>query len=620
MRGFSAALLSAALLVAATAPSWSRNPAHLPSAKKSAQPVPTLKVTSRLVVVDVVVTKGGRPVAGLQQSDFALYEDGVRQTIRNFTPHFATMVASALAAAPPALPPDTWTNLPIAHATDSVTVLLLDNLNTAPGDVLYVNREMIRYLKKPPPGQRIAVFVLGQRLQMLQGFTADTSRLLAAFKKAGAASPASLLPPGEQNLDEAEELDNMRAAQMSPLVIARTNNWMGEADASQTAMRVHITLQAMQQLSRYLGGVPGRKNLVWFSGSFPLQFFSIVDIIFGPGQINPQIAPIGDFNQELKQTADMLAAARVAVYPVDARGVLLEPMFTSTQSPSPTTTQSGDFTPALGSGGPEGGSFGTDLALSPRQRATEHDTMDVLAQQTGGRAVYESNGLQKAMADALSDGSNFYTLAYVPTNTNYNGAQRNVRIRLTNGDKVKLFYRRSYYADAGDPLQSGAAQDSRSVFLASMRRGVPASSQIVFDVRVAAPDRTPPTGPVDGANSAMQHRAARYAIDYAADLHAIDLTRSSNGLRQGRLDALALAWDSNGKLLNWVSNDLSISLDQAQWDQYSRYGIQIHQVLDLPAGQVVLRVGLYDPASGHFGSMEIPLRVKAVKTLTSSPK
>ena len=62
-------------------------------------------------------------------------------------------------------------------------MLLLDGLNTQPSDVVYVRREMIKFLKTQPPNQRIAVFALGQRLRMLQGFTADTSQLMAVLKK-----------------------------------------------------------------------------------------------------------------------------------------------------------------------------------------------------------------------------------------------------------------------------------------------------------------------------------------------------------------------------------------------------------------------------------------------------
>ncbi len=37
----------------------------------------------------------------------------------------------------------------------------------------------------------------------------------------------------------------------------------------QTASRVSMTLEAMQQLARYLADIPGRKNVIWLSGSFP---------------------------------------------------------------------------------------------------------------------------------------------------------------------------------------------------------------------------------------------------------------------------------------------------------------------------------------------------------------
>jgi VWFA-related protein len=577
-----------------------------------------IKVSSHLVVVDVVVRKGDHTVSGLKQSDFAVYEDGVPQTIRNFSPHFADEqadAANATAQTPgqaPNLPPDTFSNLPVANVTDSVTVLLLDGLNTAPADVQYVRREMISYLKGSPPNRRIAVFVLAQSLRMLQGFTTDTSQLMAALAKADATSPASLLPPDEQRIDEAAELAAMSA---SGLDTTRTKMWMAEADASQTEMRADMTLDAMEQISRYLGGVPGRKNLVWFSGSFPLQFFAITQNPLG----DTNISPAADFNERVKEAADMLAAARIAVYPVDARGVLLQPMFAANQATPATTTTRRDFTvspTALANGGPQGGTFGSDVQLAPGQRSADHSSMDLIAQQTGGRAVYDSNGLQQAMADALNDGSNFYTLAYVPTNTNYNGAQRNIQLRLAHG-KADLFYRRSYYADAATPTENGAAngsaQGSRGVFLASMERGVPASSEIVFDVRAAAADQGAPSGLVAGTISAMKNRAARYVIDYAANLATINLTKNANGVWQGHVDALAIAYDRDGKLLNWAGNKVPIALDQAAWDQSSRSGLQIHQVLDLPAGDVFLRVGLYDPGSGRFGSMEIPLHISASK-------
>jgi VWFA-related protein len=595
MRRFASILLSTAIVLTASASSLPQSPAGSASPNKPKEPEPDIKVNSRLVVVDVVVSKGDHPVSGLQQSDFTLSEDGVQQTIRYFTPHFAdqTDAARAPAAPLPALPPDTYTNLPAANVSDSVTVLLLDGLNTEPADVQYVRREMISYLKKLPSGRRIAVFALGYHLRMLQGFTTDTSQLMAALEKANATSPASLLPDEAFEKEEGVILDD---SGVSAQDAANKSNFAAEAAASQMNMRVGMTLEAMQQLTRYLAGEPGRKNLVWFSGSFPAQVVSIARLVAGS-----QGQSMRTFDQQEKETADMLAVSRVAVYPVEVRGVLLMPLGADAS-----------FPPVLGPTGPNGSPSPPATQGEFLQRAAEHATMDVLAQQTGGRAVYDSNGLQEAMADAIDDGSNYYTLAYVPTNTNYNGAQRNIEIRLAHG-KADLYYRHSYYADASMLAENGVKQDSKAIFLQSMARGLPASSQIVFDVRVAAPDQQPPNGSVAGANSAMKNRAARYAIDYAASLGTINLAENANGMRQGHIEAVAIAYDRDGNRLNWVASDVPIALDQAGWNQYSRSGLQIHQVLDLPAGDVYLRVGLYDPNSGRFGTFEIPLHVAASK-------
>jgi VWFA-related protein len=571
---------------------------------------PDLKVNSRLVLVDVVVRKGDRPVAGLQQSDFALYEDGVPQTIRNFTPHFADRTTAV--AQPPSLPPDTWTNLPVAQATDSVTVLLLDGLNTEAQDELYVRREMIRHLKTLPPGRRIAIFTLGSRLRMLQGFTTDSNLLLASLAGKNASPPESLLKTADQTNRERAEEDRISTELLrsgsntiegrdTPQLIDNLSDFMSKADTAQTGTRVALTLEALQELARYLTGIPGRKNLVWLSGSFPLQFFATVRSLYSG---SPTVET-DNFEDQLRTTADMLAAARVAVYPVDARGVLAQPMLTADQQ--------GDF--LNGNAGRSGNNLGNqrfrnDMQIFQLQTEGEQGSMDILAKETGGRAVYSSNGLEEGIAAALSDGANFYALAYIPTNKDFNGRPRKIEVRLSRGT-YQLSYRQSYYADAAPLPQNIGSQGEQSVFLAAMRQGVPAATQILFSVRAAAPDQQPPSGPVAGENPALKERAARYAIDYTADLHTVDLKLNANGMREGHLAAMAIAYDHDGTPLNWIGNNVPIALDSAAWDLDSHSGFQIRQVLDLPAGAVYLRIGLFDPESGHIGSLEIPLQVMA---------
>lgn len=593
---------------------------------------PTLKVNSRLVVVDVVVRNGDHPVPGLKKSDFAVYEDGVPQTIRDFNPHFAEAAAPAAetGAEPPSLPPGTFTNMPVANTSDSITVLLLDGVNTAPSDVAYVRREMIKFLKAQPPGQRMAVFALGHRLAMLQGFTTNTSQLIATLEKANATSPTSLLPAEEDTFLEREQLANEDVAGVSTQDLANTQNFTGQADANQTGMRMNITLEAIQQLSRYLTGIEGRKNLIWFSGSFPLQFFAVTDIVFNSGsgtQMNPMVSTVGSFAKELKDTADMLVAARVAVYPVDVRGAVTQPMFTSTQQTDYANRVAGPPMSAPGSGNifaaGQQGAFGTDQQMSEQQIASEHATMDVLAKQTGGRAVYDSNGLQKAMAEALSDGSSYYTLAYVPTNTKYNGAQRNIEVRLTDA-KAQLYYRRSYYADADDNA-AGAGGDKGLIGAAALL-GAPVSTQILFQARVLPEGDPSLAGPMpakdlkENLTHAFKGAPHRFVTDVAVQLGGLTFAQDADGARSARLEVALVAYDKQGQAVNSLGRQFTLTLPAAQFDQLtaSGKGVPVRLALDLPAGSDVVRAVVYDVASARIGSIEIPVDVLSAGTDTSS--
>ncbi len=83
----------------------------------------------------------------------------------------------------------------------------------------------------------------------------------------------------------------------------------------QLQARARYTLHALNLLARYLSNLPGRKNLIWFSGSFPIS------VLPDPRLGNPFVA-MGDVEDEFRQTVDLLARSQVAVYPIDAQGLV----------------------------------------------------------------------------------------------------------------------------------------------------------------------------------------------------------------------------------------------------------------------------------------------------------
>jgi VWFA-related protein len=107
----------------------------------------TLRMTSRLVVLDVVVVdRDGKPVTNLDRSKFSIYEDKVPQTIKNFDPpssHEMPTGASENAVVHGAA------DLP-KIGTAPANILVFDELDTPFDQLAYARQMMEKYLKALP--------------------------------------------------------------------------------------------------------------------------------------------------------------------------------------------------------------------------------------------------------------------------------------------------------------------------------------------------------------------------------------------------------------------------------------------------------------------------------------
>jgi len=112
--------------------------------------LPTLKVSTRLVVVDVVaVDSKGHPLPDLKAEDFSVLEEGTSQSIRVFSFQQPAPAGEA-EQAPPKLPANLITNVPTYKPNRALSVLLLDGLNTDSLAQKYARQEMLKYLEKLP--------------------------------------------------------------------------------------------------------------------------------------------------------------------------------------------------------------------------------------------------------------------------------------------------------------------------------------------------------------------------------------------------------------------------------------------------------------------------------------
>jgi VWFA-related protein len=587
--------------------------AALPGAycQNAATPAPALRANTSLVLVDVIVTDHDKPVHGLDRSRFHVFEDGSEQSIFSFDEHQPPGSPPAFLA-PAALPPNTYTNLPAYPESSAVNVLLLDALNTPVGDQMRVRRKMIDYLGTVKPGTSLAIFTLGKQLRIVTQFTSDPAALVSLLKKPKANQQQSPLldTPSSTALDN-NQVGAVGGSQpaMPPSVLNLGSNTPGpinavaalqqfQADqvAAEADARMRITLEAMKQLASYLGGISGRKNVIWFSGSFPL-------VLLPDASQFDAFANVQSYREEAQKTADMLTAARVAIYPVDASGLWEPTEFSAANNP---TISSDPHIAAQAQS--------AQWSQQREQHDSNQATMQELADDTGGKAYLETNDFDKAVAGAVEDGSSYYTLAYVPKNAALDGRYRKIRVRLDDDHGLKLAYRRGYYADApGKSSPAGSGQTS--VFAAALAHDAPAATAILLKARVL-PAADPafqgvslPGEAVGEKSASFKGPAHRYIVDLTLDAHGLALDTAPDGSRKAAIELAMIAYDGDGHPLSDYTHAFQVGLNAAQLERIMASGISVRLPFDLPAGLVDLRIGVHDLNADRAGSLEIPLDV-----------
>lgn len=562
----------------------------------------TIKAQASTVIVDVVVTdKHGDPVTGLTKEQFHVTENGKPQQIGFFEPHHE--VDPSQAKPRPTLPQNIYTNYPFSQVSDSINVLLMDALNTPMKDQLYVRQQMISFLKKLPPGTRLAIFTLNSQLRMLQGFSSDPQLLQEALNSKKASSRQSILLPGEGDKKISESLEDSGEMKNAVLEaqIAQLKQFEADIESFQTDLRVRYTLSAFKELSAYLSGMPGRKNIIWFSGSFPL-------VIQPDTNLQNPFSASRTYDNEIRETTNLMAQHQIAVYPVDGRGL----MTSSTTS----IADSGSRYVRKPS------TFAEETMKSFQKKAAENAAMDQIAQSTGGEAIYNTNGLKEAIGHIVHVGSTYYTIAYTPSDNKYDGNYRKIALHL-DAPNVKLAYRRGYFAMDPNKSHQNTDVETANFVHVTMRRGAPDATQLVFNVRVQ-----PANPPVDFTKEPSRNSdpgvklrgpLVRYWVDWAIDLHNLNLTLTQDGVRHGTLMVAMVGYDPDGKLLNSATQNLKLTLSPANYAAFIKKGLPYHSDIDLPKGEDFLRLGIFDQSADKSGTLEIPLtQVKPINKETAS--
>jgi VWFA-related protein len=524
-------------------------------ASQDPQP-PQIKVSTRLVELGVIVRDKDGPVEDMTADDFVVLDRGKPQKISVFTLESAASPASAPQLAK-MLPPNTFSDLPQYGASKprSVTIVLLDNLNTlygsAPEDqyertpvwiedlaLARAKTHLIEYIKTLDSRDRMAIYGLRDSLHVLCDFTNDRAQLLAILSKYDT-TPATSRATAEPGYKTAPV--NERAA--DPFENSAAAFAAGVVNEDRGAE----TMAALQSIADHVANIPGRKNLVWLTANLPFSGVAM---------------------------ARVLGPANIAVYPVDARGLLAH-------QPSLQIFQGSADADAV-----SGASRKFDNMPAQSSVPIGVATMEKVAEETGGQAFVNTNDITGAIRKAVEDSAITYTLGFYLDAASLDGKFHEIRVQSKRKD-VTIRYPKGYFAYK----ETAGSQDQKKKTLVMAVRSPIESSLIPLQATVERVNQPEPSS---------------LSVACSIDIHNFQWTQSGN-LRKGSLAMYVIEQDTAGKVLQKWDKTFNLQFTEEQYAALLKTGMLFRQSVHPHAGVTTLRVLVEDPATNQIGSLIIPL-------------
>jgi VWFA-related protein len=452
---------------------------------------------------------------------------------------------------------------------------------------------MLKYaFEQAQLGRPIAILTLTDQLRVLQQFTSDPQILITAIKNLK--PQEQILQPGVPRPESHGIADGPGRGNLGGGVAA--NDAVASAMVAAQAFadiqagydlerRTLITIEAMKSLSRMLGGLPGRKNVVWLTASLPFDLIpedrTVTDaelLADLPGQGRQRSVDVNAAGsqaaeqrnlhaREIRESEVQLASANIAIYPVDLRGLVS----------------------GMEGGAASGGSVYTDSAISDRvisgvsSLQASQGTMKEVAAQTGGKAYVNQNEIKEGIALAASDEKASYSLGYYPENKKWDGKLRNIKVKVAQGD-IQLRYRKGYFAiEPGPSKDRNFEQD----VAAALQVDAPAT-QISFRAQAK------PTDP------------GKVKVVFLVDAHTLT-AEDSGGSKKMNVAFYASVFGSNGKSLTTRTVKVDRTFDAATYQQIMDHGMMVPIDMDIPAGGKELRLAVLDNKTGLIGTVTGPL-------------
>lgn len=512
------------------------------------------------VEIDVrVVDESGRPITGLTREDFEIFEEGVRQEIRVFTP---VDVPDAPPARTIALEPDVQTNR--RPFDGRVYAIVLDDLHTHPLYSHRLKRAVRRFLDEHlTVNDRAAIVVTSGRTEASQELTSSRQALLAALDRFHGRKLRS------------STLERIDQYYMTRDILERRNDGkpprVDDPLEFERAYQARTALDTLAGVARWLGSVPARrKALLFVSEGIDYDIHDVFE--------NKEASTI------IASTRDAIAAAtrsNVTIYTIDPRGLTL-----------------GDDAIELASL-PEDTSLNLGTTTMQREVQLAQDSLRTLADETGGFAIVNANDLSNGFDRIVQENTHYYLLGYQPSNSRRDGRFRTIEVRVKRpGGRVLA--RRGYVAPRSEPVhRAEAAEDAAPDLRPLLDSPIPVQG-LELDSSVAA---------FRGANGKA---SALVTLEIGPGLSF----KEADGTHRARVDVSVVAISADGKTTSDGQRAIELKLKPDTLAHVSRFGFRTLSRLDLAPGRYQVRVAAREQGAERGG---LVIQDLVVPDFTSEP-
>jgi VWFA-related protein len=555
----------------------------------------TLHVNARLVDVNVVaLDKKGQPIAGLKQSDFEVYDNGVKQEVRSFSQAYAD--AGEQSPAPPTLPGEReFSNHATADASanGNTVVLLIDASNLAYADLEDARQQVVHFLEALPQSERVALYVSRyHRFQVLEEPSTDHAMLMARLKQ-WKPSSQDMANAGDEEQRNRQQFETVHSPEDMLSVNGNfTMDTFTQSEPLDPKMREMGSnpgpnaLTILVDVARHLAVAPGHKSLIWVTSDNSLADWNKLSVTIEKGSKYIEPAAL--------RTQEAMNNAHVSVYPLDAsrleaavvsaemgrRNVELTPSFQrplslENQIEGPEAAAGQDMNPYI-----QNRNFDGAGRLASQMQQDIHPIQGVfreVAEATGGRALRRSNNMVGQLNGVVADGHATYLIGFSPSQP-ADGQYHVLTVKLVGRHDATLRYRTGYKYDK-EPTTL------KERFKQAIWQPNDAS-EIALKAKPVA----------DAAGDALRITVA------GADL---DLAQQSTRW-MGKVDIFVVQRDEEGLRAAVSGKTVGLRLKAATYERAMREGLTFDERLDSKREGGTLRVIVVDGSSGRIGSVTVP--------------